>query len=188
MLEGELVRLRAMEPEDAGNLRAWVNDPEVTEWTSARYPYSLGDEARWLEGLEANAFVPGVYLSIEAKDGRHIGLCELRNTRPENRKAELAITIGEKDYWNRGYGTDAVRTIVRFAFETMNLHRVWLTTLVYNTRAIACYKTCGFQEEGRLREEVLKHGRRHDYVIMGILREDFDSLYRAPVEKEAADA
>lgn len=175
MLEGELVRLRALERSDAERLHAWVNDGEVTHHTSARYQRSLLDEERWFDELPPNGF-GGVRLAIETKDGRYIGTVQLLEPRPEDRKAELAIVIGEKDCWSKGYGTDAVMTVLRFAFHEMNLHRVWLTTLEYNERAIACYRKCGFREEARLRQEVFKHGRYWDFVLMGILRPEFDAL------------
>ena len=188
MLEGELVRLRALEPSDAALLQRWVNDREVTHFTSARYLFSLQSEEAWVRERPPNSLANGVRLAIETKDGRHIGILQLLETRLEDRKAELAITIGEKDCWSQGYGTDAVVTALRFAFHQMNLHRVWLTTLEYNERAIACYRKCGFQEEGRLRQEVFKFGRFWDFVIMGVLRNDFETLHGAAQAEGGSDA
>jgi RimJ/RimL family protein N-acetyltransferase len=188
MIEGRLVRLRAQEQSDAGALQRWMNDPEVAYFTSARYPMSLHAEEDWLAARAKNSYADGVRLAIETKDGRHIGRLALVETRMEDRKAELQITIGEKDCWSQGYGTDAVLTALRFAFACMNLHRVWLTTLEYNHRAVACYRKCGFVEEGRLRQEVFKDGRFWDFIIMGVLRDEFDALYGVVVETEASHA
>lgn len=177
MLEGKLVKLRAREVADAGRGYKWLNDPEVTRYISDRYPLSMADEERWARDVPANSFAH-VRLSIETKEGVHIGNISLHSGMPEDRKAELGIVIGEKSYWSKGYGTDAVITLLRFAFHEVNLNRVWLTTLEFNERAIACYRKCGFTEEGRLRQQVYKHGRYWDYVCMAILRAEFELLHQ----------
>jgi RimJ/RimL family protein N-acetyltransferase len=163
-----------------------MNDREVTHYLSDRYPLSRSDEEAWLRRAEANSFVDGLRVAIETKEGLPIGVAQLRETRAEDRKSELSIIIGEKAYWSKGYGTDALMTLLRFGFHEMNLHRVWLTTLEYNERAVACYRKCGFREEGRLRQEVFKYGRYWDYIIMGVLRDEFDALCAAPKEEDDA--
>ena len=183
MLEGTLVRLRAMEPEDIEDALKWVNDREVTLWlTSLRYPVSRKDEQQWIDDTPANSFVNGVRLAIKTKDGKHLGSVNLHRTNPEDRKAGLGIMIGEKDYWSNGYGTDAVRTLLKLAFDEMNLHRVWLHVFPDNERAVACYLKCGFREEGRLRQEVFQGGRYYDVIVMGILEDEFAALQQSDLE------
>lgn len=179
MLEGRLVRLRAMEPTDAERLYEWINDHEVTHYLMARYPYSLEFEKDWLAGAAKGNDFGEVRLAIETKDGVHIGNCGLHRGRPEDRHAELGIMIGEKDYQSNGYGTDAVMTLVRFAFEQMNLNKVSLGVFEFNERAQACYRKCGFVEEGRAREEYFQDGRYWDIVRMGVLRREFEALHGA---------
>ena len=175
MLEGKLVRLRAIEPEDRARAAAWLGDPEVTRHLTYRYPSSDGD---WLAGPPGpNGFANGVWLAIETKDGEHIGAVNLHRVHPEDRKAALGIVIGAKERWGRGYGGDAVLTMVRFAFREMNLNRVWLTVVEDHAAAIACYRRCGFQEEARLRQEVYKDGRYRDFVLMAVLRDELDELH-----------
>ena len=94
----------------------------------------------------------------------------------KNRKAVQGIFIGEKEYWGRGYGSDAIRALLGFAFREMNLHRVYLSVYDYNERAIRCYEKCGFRHEGRLRKARFSDGRYHDELMMGILREEFEEL------------
>ncbi len=178
MLEGKLVRLRALEPKDIERAYTWINDREVTRYLTARYPLSHADEQRWLDEAPTNGFANGVRLAIETKDGVHIGNLDLNQTRPEDRKAGLGIMIGEKAYWSNGYGTDAIVTLLRFAFHEMNLNRVWLQVFEFNERAIACYQKCGFKEEGRLRQDYYHDGRYWDSVAMGILRGEFDALHK----------
>ena len=177
MLEGKVVRLRALESADLERAYGWINDREVTRYLSARYPLSRADERRWLEEGPTNGFAAGVRLAIETKEGVHIGSIGLRQTNPEDRKAGLGIMIGEKAYWSNGYGSDAIVTLLRFAFREMNLNRVWLHVLEFNERAIACYAKCGFQEEGRLRQDRFGEGRYWDTVVMGALREEFEALH-----------
>lgn len=84
------------------------------------------------------------------------------------------IVIGEKEYWNRGYGSDALRTLLRFAFEELNLHRVFLHVFDFNERAIRCYEKVGFRHEGRLRQARFTEGRYVDELVMAVLREEWE--------------
>lgn len=178
MLEGTQVTLRPREVTDLERAYTWINDREVTRYLEGgRYPISRADERRWLEGHQVNGFEHGVGLAIETKDGTHIGNIDLMRVRPEDRKAGLGIMIGERDYWSNGYGTDAIVVLLRFAFDEMNLHRVWLTVDACNERAVACYRKCGFQEEARLRQDRYTRGRYWDTLFMGILHTEFDALH-----------
>jgi len=178
MIEGQLTRLRAPELADAERFCRWLNDQEVTDYLIAdRYPISLEEEERFLREHSAMSYADGTIFAVETKDGRHIGWTSLYNVHTEDRKACFAFTIGEKEYWSQGYGGDAVTTTLRFGLHEMNLNRVWLTTVEYNKRAIACYKRCGFREEARLRQDVFRHGRYWDFVQMAILRQEFDEQH-----------
>jgi len=185
MIEGKLVNLRAPELGDLERNARWVNDREVTHFLALRYPFSQPAEESWLRGYcERPQSHAGVLFAIETKDGRHIGHVELADGSPEDRKARLGVVIGEKDCWSRGYGTDAVSTMLRFAFDEMNLNKVWLTTFDLNARAQACYRRCGFVEEGHLRDARYAEGEYHDELIMSVLRDEFYAM--AAVEREEA--
>lgn len=177
MIEGKLVRLRAVEPGDAANAYKWINDRDVTRYLMARYPYSLASEQDWA----ANASKPNDYsearFAIETKDGVHIGLCGLHRGRPEERTADLGIMIGDKDYHERGFGTDAMLTMVRFGFEQMNLHRVSLGVFEFNQRAQAVYRKVGFVEEGRDRDGYFQDGRYWDVIRMSVLEDEWRALH-----------
>lgn len=166
-LEGELVRLRAHEPEDEPHVYRWINDPEVTEHLSARYPYSHAQER---EFLAIPLTYSNVSLTVVTKaEGRPIGNVSLRGASPETRACGLGIMIGEKDCWDRGYGTDVMRTICRFGFEMMNLHRIELDVFAENTRARRVYEKVGFVVEGTRRQAYYRRGRYTDVVLMGLL-------------------
>ncbi len=182
MLHGSMVNLRALESTDLERAYAWINDREVIRYLAARYPMSRADEQRWLDQGPANS-MGGVRLAIETKDGVHIGSLGLHRISPEDRSASLGIMIGDKAYWSNGYGTDAMRTLLRFAFDEMHLHRISLHVFEFNERAMACYRKCGFREEARLRENYYGEGRFWDVLVMGILRGEFDALCTDSVEE-----
>ncbi|MHB8376125.1 MAG: GNAT family N-acetyltransferase [Dehalococcoidia bacterium] len=181
MLEGELVNLRAPEMSDLERNARWVNDREVTRFLTLRYQMSMAAEEAWLRELTAKPLsFERVFFAIETKDGRHIGNCNLFDVSPEDRKALAGIMLGERDCWSHGYGTDAMTTLLRFAFDEMNLNRVALSVYDYNERAHASYRKCGFVEEGRLRDDIFRDGRYHDVVRMAVLRDEFYALHGPP--------
>jgi len=166
-LEGKLVRLRAREPEDEPYYHRWINDPEVSRYLAARYPFSHAQEREFIATPPGYShFVAAV---VTLAEGRLIGDVELRHVQPENRSAELGIMIGEREYRGRGYGTDTMRTLCRFAFEQMNLHRIELFVFADHQQAISVYERVGFRVEGRRRDAIYKHGRYHDMLVMGLL-------------------
>ncbi len=105
-----------------------------------------------------------------------IGGIDLRGIAWTDRIAEIGIVIGVKEYWGKGYGTDAMRVLMRLAFDTMNLHRLWLRVFDFNPRAIRSYEKCGFRREGLLREDKFMRGRYHDALVMAILEHEYRAL------------
>ncbi len=174
MLYGAKVRLRAPEKRDLPLFVRWLNDPEVKRYLTRYWPLSLAEEERWFENLLTRKDSDRV-LVIETEEGKPIGNIGLHNIDWKNRKAVLGIFIGEKDYWNKGYGTDAIKTLLRFAFEELNLNRVELRVFEFNARAIRCYEKCGFVLEGRLRQSLFRDGRYHDELVMAVLRDDWSA-------------
>jgi RimJ/RimL family protein N-acetyltransferase len=171
MIEGKLVNLRAREMSDVERMTCWVNDREVARFQNARYPWSSEAEDAFVRRTTS---VPITFadlrLAIDTKDGVHIGGCGLHGASPENRTAELGIMVGDKAYWSKGYGTDAVATLVRFGFDEMNLNRIELHVYDFNERAQASYRKCGFVDEGRMRDAHYAEGVYCDVVVMGLLR------------------
>jgi RimJ/RimL family protein N-acetyltransferase len=185
MLAGTLVNLRPVDVTDVHRGHAWINDRDVARYVGHRYPLSMADEERWISEAPQNS-ARSVRLAIETKDGVHIGMIKLHDVYPEERRCGLRVMIGDKAYWSNGYGTDAIVTLLRFAFDEMNLNRVWLLVFDFNTRAYACYLKCGFREEGRLRQHYYHRGRYWDTIAMGILRNEFEALRGAAAEARHA--
>lgn len=169
MVLGELVKLRAMGPPDAEALWRWNHDPEVMRWMGDGYPQQPGLTKKWLEERPRNAY-EDLLLGIEVLDGGQlVGLVRLRDVEPETGGAELDIYLGEKESWGRGYATDALRTVCRYGFDKMRLHRIALTVVTENHAAHHIYRKVGFVEEGRLRQSFRRDGRWYDEFTMAML-------------------
>jgi len=170
VIYGEKVRLRAIERDDIPRFLRWLNDPEVRRYLAMYLPLSRAQEERWFERQLQDQ--RSQVFAIETTEGEHIGNIGLHDINWKDRCAELGIFIGEKNFWGQGYGTDAIRTLLRLAFEEMGLNRISLRVYDFNHRAIRCYQKCGFQQEGRLRQAHFAGGRYHDVLIMGALARD----------------
>lgn len=173
MIVGEKVRLRPIERDDLPRFVKWFGDPEVRRHLAVFLPFSLAEEERWYESLlQRLERRQDVALAIETADGVHIGSIGLHAINWKDRSAELGIAIGEKSHWDQGYGTDAIRTVLRLAFREMNLHRVYLRVDADNERGIRCYEKAGLRREGTLREAVFREGEYIDQHMMSILRSE----------------
>jgi RimJ/RimL family protein N-acetyltransferase len=173
MIEGKKIRIRAIEKTDIDEIMKWVNDPEVMQNLLMRYPISRYQEEKWIEKALDDSDQRNRVFAIEAKDGIYLGGIGLHAINWENSNAEVGIVIGKKEHWNKGYGSDAMMTILDFAFNQMNLHRVYLRVYEYNLRGIKSYEKCGFKKEGILRDDRFVNGEYHDTIMMGILKEEF---------------
>lgn len=174
MLVGERVTLRAMRREDLLRLWEFNNDLEV-ELAGGGDPPMPQSFERLVADWEREAARGGRddgWFAIEV-EGEFIGQCGLLHVNETARTAELGIGIGDKRYWGRGYGREAVNLLLEYAFRYRNYRRVWLWVHGDNERAIRSYIACGFVEEGRLREHVFSNGRYVDAVYMGVLRDEW---------------
>jgi RimJ/RimL family protein N-acetyltransferase len=167
-LEGRLVRLRAHEPDiDLDRAHAWFNDYDVRRTLGRQYPFSRADVRTRMTDSPRYGLAP--FAIVRKEDGVLIGDVGLFAMTPENRAAHLGIQIGDKSCWDGGYGTDAMRTVCRFGFDHMNLHRIDLEVLPENERARHVYRKVGFREEGVLRDAMFRRGRYLDIVLMSLL-------------------
>lgn len=174
MIYGKRVRLRAIEREDLPMFVRWFNQPEVRQFIQMYEPMSRAGEERWFEERQArkNDFL----FCIEARDDSGyvpIGNLGLHQIDWKNRCAVFGIVIAEMPYWGKGFGTDAVRTMVRFGFKTLNLHRIELEVYDFNPRAMRCYEKSGFRREGTRRQAHYYDGVYHDVHIMSILSDEY---------------
>jgi RimJ/RimL family protein N-acetyltransferase len=173
MIEGKKVRIRAIEKRDIAEIMKWINDPEVKSNLLMRYPVSQYQEEKWIETALGTDNQRNKTFALETKDGVYLGGIGLHKIDWENSNAEVGIVIGKKEYWNKGYGTDAMLAILDFGFNQMNLHRIYLRVFEFNQRGIRSYEKCGFKKEGILRHDRYREGRYYDTIMMGILKEEF---------------
>jgi RimJ/RimL family protein N-acetyltransferase len=167
--QGALVRLRAIEENDLPRLNELIWDPDVTEHLIVVWPEPVAGTRSWWEGARSDPFSQA--FAVETLAGELVGSCDLREIDQRARRATLGLFLG-RPYWDRGFGTDAVRTLCRFAFREMNLQRVELHVFDTNPRGVRAYEKVGFKEEGRLRRGHFVGGRHVDIIVMGLLAED----------------
>jgi RimJ/RimL family protein N-acetyltransferase len=173
LIRGSKVDLVAVSEKYLKEYARWINDPVATDMLGVvLFPMSTEQERKWLDGAIAESNFEKAF-TILTKNGKPIGNCGFNKIDYVNRYAVLGILIGEIDFWDKGYGTDAIRTLLRFAFLELGMHKVCLSVDSVNARAVACYKKCGFVQEGRLRENRFYHGEYKDDLWMAVLADDW---------------
>ncbi|EIT86190.1 GNAT family acetyltransferase [Fictibacillus macauensis ZFHKF-1] len=187
MIQGIQTELRPISMDDFKRTYEWRNDEEIARLEAADWLYRHSHvplariEKAYEEILKLDAREMGEF-AIYTKEETpvHIGMIGYRDVHLVSRKCAVGIGIGDKRYWGNGYGTDAMKALLHYLFQTMNMHRVQLDTFSGNERAVQSYKKCGFVEEGRRREDVYCDGMYYDTVMMGVLRKDFVALDYTP--------
>jgi RimJ/RimL family protein N-acetyltransferase len=156
-----------------GRVVRWYSDPEIGRLT--RYqplPMTRAEIERFFKSrlLSPDALA---YAIVERGTDRLVGFTTFSALDPDNGSVLFHITIGERDAWGRGLGTEATELMLEHAFDRLGLHRVGLSVFEFNQRAMRAYEKAGFREEGRSREAILRDGRYFDEVQMGILRDEW---------------
>jgi RimJ/RimL family protein N-acetyltransferase len=186
MLLGERIRLRALEREDIPLFVEWLNDPEVRQYLLMDQPISKVQEEDWFETMHKQPpRQQPLMIEVSGPQGwTPIGDIALFDFEDQHRSAELGILIGEKQYWNLGYGREAVGLLLKHGFNTLNLHRIYLWVYATNLRGIHSYENAGFVYEGRKREAIFQDGKYIDLLLMGILRQEWLENVVLPGEKK----
>jgi RimJ/RimL family protein N-acetyltransferase len=174
-LIGERIYLSPRNIEDVEKFTEWMNDFEVTDYTGrSGQIMSLEGEKKY---LEENSNPEATFSIITLDNDKLIGTVGLESIDHLNRTATLGIFIGDKDYLSKGYGTEAIRLLLDYGFNYMNLHSVKLNLMRFNERALKCYKKCGFKETGKIRENKFINGKYYDTIAMDILENEFTESY-----------
>lgn len=187
MIHGERVTLRPWRKSDLEAVRRWHDDGEVMRYWNETMPLVV-------EGQLEKGFEPGGRVTKFDENGEFI-ICD-ETTRPigqlgyhdyshRHRHAELAILIGEKDAWSKGYGSDAIVAFGHWFFNQKGAHRLWLVVFADNTRAQRAYEKVGFTREGTRREQVFMDGQWVDEHLYGLLRPEFNARYRPDLAEAA---
>lgn len=175
-LVGEKCYLSPMNIDDAEQFAAWLNDLEVSEYLSAS-SNAVTVESQKKE-LEERA-EDHVYEIVDVENDKAIGMIAFSRIDHRNGSGKVGMFIGDKAYWGKGYGREALRLLLGFAFNYLNLNSVLLTVREDNVRPIACYEAVGFRPAGRYRQSIMRNGRYYDEVVLDILAEEFRSLHGA---------
>lgn len=167
------VYLRELERSDLLRINVWRNNPEIIEFLGANFLFisSIIDE-RWFESYLSNRDKSVRLAIVELATDKHIGNVSLTSIHPINRSAEFSIFIGDKNFWSAGYGLDATKLMLSHGFNDLNLHRIYLTLLNTNERALRMYRRIGFCAEGCQREAVFKNGLYCDVLEMALLKSE----------------
>ncbi len=174
IFSGKLVHLTIVDPEqDAELLAKWMRDSEYARLleAGAAYMWSAKMVKEWME-KDKDAYF---FIIRTLTADQPIGMVDLSGFSWGARHAWVGIGLGERDFWGKGYGTDAMQVVLRYAFEELNLNRLNLNVFEYNQRAINSYLKCGFVLEGRTRKAMQREGRRWDMIYMGILRSEWET-------------
>ncbi len=172
-LVGEGVELRRHDRRNYPLYARWYADEEIwhlTSWTAA--PMRRAAVERLFESRESSAVDDSFAIHREGRE-EPIGVISLMNVSEANSSAELSVIVGEEEDREKGLGTEAIRVLLRYAFEELGLHRVGLSVFEFNGPAISAYEKLGFKEEGRLRGAIQRDGRFYDAILMSVLASEW---------------
>jgi RimJ/RimL family protein N-acetyltransferase len=168
MIEGKIVNFRALEKGDLRQLRDWRNTEFVRRAAREYRLLSMDHQEKWFNSLFKKP-PNNLMFGVENKQGKLIGVCGLTWINWKDRNAEASIYIGERDWQRKGAATDALRNLIKYGFETLNLHRIYAIIYEFNKASIELFEKCGFRFEGRSREAHYIEGRYWDELIYSLL-------------------
>lgn len=174
-LVGERIYLSPRNKDDVELFTEWLNDFETTDYLGrSGIVMTLDGERKY---LEENYNQEATFVIVTLENDKMIGTVALESIDNINRTATLGIFIGDKEYRSKGYGTEAIKLILDFGFNYMNLNSIKLDLMEFNERALKCYEKCGFKEYGRRRKCRFVNGKYYDDIEMDILAEEFKESY-----------
>lgn len=179
-LEGNKVILRPPDKEkDLEKCLIWINNQNVLQYLSLRFPASRLEEEKWFEKQKENTFT----FAIETKEGLYIGNIGLHNINYLNGTADLGIMIGDQNYWSKGFGFDAEMTLFHYAFTELNLRKITHCAFRLNKRSVGLAKKCGGVREGILRQQIFKNNQYQDMILFAIFKKRWVKIWKEYAEK-----
>jgi RimJ/RimL family protein N-acetyltransferase len=175
MIRGDKINLVKVERDSLDQLREWRNSPSLRRYFREHRELNRDNQLQWYE--KKVLADPNQYnFEIRAKEkNKLIGHCGLYYINWISRTSEFGIYLGDLDYRSGGYGSDALRTLIRYGFNDLNMNRIWCE--VYgNNDALHIYKHIGFRHEGTLREQYYNEGRYWDAHVLSMLRNEYESI------------
>jgi RimJ/RimL family protein N-acetyltransferase len=180
MYTGLKTRLRVFRRDDIDVALRYSEDAELRRLITSGVPFPIRreDAVKWYERLPSDGD-NHTFAIEDLETGRYIGDCNTSGADRKNNVVSIGLGIDDKTLWGKGYGTDALRVLVRFIFKEMNFNKIKLEVFSYNQRAIKSYIKCGFTQEAVQRQEQYAGGKYHDVIVMGLLREEWLKLQHA---------
>ena len=176
MLKGKLIELVKPELKHMPLLSKWRNNPENRKFYREFEEKSIEDQIYWYHEIMNKDNTWYHFCIRPIGEAKIIGIVMLNHIHWVNKTGEFGITIGDKEFQGKGYGSDALLTLLLYGFFELNLNRIWCE--VYsNNPAIDLYKKIGFQEEGRLRSHIFKQNKYYDSFLLGMLKSEFQKKY-----------
>ena len=177
MFENEKLYLKKVEESDIDLYHSWRNNIDVMKTTSPFLDiYTLEDTKNFFKNVILNSQNSHGYIIVDKSREISIGIISLVNIDFKNRNCEMIIDIGNKDYWGGGYGKSSTSLILSYAFNELNMHKVYLKVFSFNDKDINLYKKLGFKEEGRNREAIYRNGLYQDIINMGLLENEYKEM------------
>ncbi len=174
-MTGDKCYLSPLDINDAEKYSIWLNDQEITDYLQlATSVISIEAEREFLQNLSKDHH----YAIIDAETNQLLGNVGLININHVHRSAEIGIFIGEKNYWSKGYGKEAMSLLIDYSYKKLNLNNIFLRTYSFNPRAIACYEKIGFKKIGEIRQGIFRNLQYNNIILMDILPEDFYEKYK----------
>jgi RimJ/RimL family protein N-acetyltransferase len=179
-LIGHKTSLRAVLEEDIPVMCSWMNDQEVNAFLSHMdAPLPLAHEKDWyqryLSQLKERSSVG--FAICEKETGKLLGSTSLMSINRNDRRAKTGTVIGEKDFWGRGFGTEAKMLLLNYAFNTLNLRKIDSEVFLFNERSLRTQLRCGYKEQGRFPRHIFKNGQYVDMVSLTVFKEDWQPLW-----------
>ncbi|MCD6550090.1 GNAT family N-acetyltransferase [bacterium] len=172
MIEGRKVILRGIRRADIQYFLKWLDDPEVSTPLGRYLPVSEIGEENWVREIERKKDVI-VFTIVDKKTEKSIGNCGFHKIDFRNQRAELGIFIGEKEYWGKGYGTEALELLISYGFTQLNLHSIASLVVSSNERSVRLHKKLGFKEQGRMRQRVFLDNQFKDMIYFDMLKSEW---------------
>ena len=181
-LRGRKTVLRPPAESDLPRIVRWINDPDVRRLISNIYPQTEEEEKEWLKNLGKKK-PNDIVVLIETSEGEPIGMMGLHQINWVDRTAVTGALIGEKEYWGRGYGSDAKMPLLKYAFDMLNLRKIYSRVIAFNERSVKYSLKCGYEREAVLKDHFFRDGRYWDEIILAAFRESFEAAWEKYEEK-----
>lgn len=172
MLENENIILHPISRDDTKDVVRWRNQDFVRQRFIYQENFTIESHTEWLETKVQTGKVVQFIIEYK-KDHKKVGSVYLRDIDRINRKAEFGIFIGEKEYLEKGIGSETAKLVLDYAFNTMGINKVFLRVLADNERAARSYEKAGFQREGFFKQDVMINGEYRDVIFMGVFADQY---------------